>query len=347
MQTSHTRHAPINPPSRREVLLGGGAIALAAASAGARAHQPEGKPQPATTPAAAAQQGAGFYRFMVGSIECFAIGDAGMPGQGSAYPTFGVNATQKEVDALTEANFIPPSGGYSYFNVLLLRSGREVTLVDTGFGTLAGPAGGWLTRTMGTLGVMPADVTSIIFSHLHPDHFGGYTLQDGTRRFPSAKVFLHEREHAFWSGDAPDLSKNGVDATMRTQMVGGAKSTLKAIGDALTLTKQGSEVHSGVTIEEAFGHTPGHQMVRVASGNDQMLMMADLTHHFAISFQRPQWHVAYDTDPAVGATTRRSTLERLASERTLVMGYHTPWPGLGHVRKIGDAFEWTPSAWRW
>lgn len=339
----HARTQTPFQPRRRDVLVGVGAAALAGALVpGTRRAVAEDAPA-----SSAPQQGAGFYRFSVGDITCYSIGDSGMAGKGSAYPLFGANATKDEVDALTLANFIPPETNYSYFNVLLIQTAKDLVLVDTGFGEMVGAAGGWLTRAMANAGFKPADVTKLVFSHLHPDHFGGYRLADGSPRFANAQVYLHAKEREFWAGDAPDLSKNGVDATMRGQMVAGAKATLGAIGDRLTLTKHETEVAPGVTIEDAPGHTPGHQMVRVRSGKDDLVMMADLAHHFAISLQRPHWHVAYDTDPAQGAATRRSALSRLAADKVMVMGYHMPWPGVGHVRASGDAFEWIPSPWQW
>lgn len=347
-------HGPID---RRTALLGTGA-AVVAMGMGQRTHAQAQSPasQDSTTTAprpTAAQQGAGFYRFRVGEVECFAIGDAGLPGQGSSFPTFGSNATKDEVDALTRANFQPASGGYSYFNVLLLRAGRELVLVDTGFGEMVGPNGGWLERTMATLGFAPADVSTLVFSHLHPDHFGGYTRggpgAKAALRFPNARVLLHERELAFWNAENPDLSKNGVDATMRGQMVGGAKATLAAAKDRIVGkgVGDGHEVAPGVRVVEALGHTPGHIMLQVASGDEKLVMISDLVHHYAISFQKPEWFVAFDTDPAQGAATRRRVLGELAKQRTLVMGYHTPWPGVGYVQERDGAFAWVPANWRW
>jgi len=36
-----------------------------------------------------------------------------------------------------------------------------------------------------------------------------------------------------------------------------------------------------------------------------------------------------------------------ASDGTLVLGYHFPWPGLGWVEAAGDAFRFAPMPWRW
>jgi hypothetical protein len=33
----------------------------------------------------------------------------------------------------------------------------------------------------------------------------------------------------------------------------------------------------------------------------------------------------------------------LAADKTLVVAYHFPWPGLGHVAKQGDGFRYFPS----
>lgn len=294
---------------------------------------------------AAAPQGAGYYRFNVGELECFSIGEGGMPGQGSAYPTFGKNASQKDVDELTAANFIPAKGGYSYFNILAVRSGARTALVDVGFGGLAGERAGWLRKGLAAAGINPGDVTDIILSHLHFDHIGLLSSPDNP--FTNAKFYVNEAEKKFWSGEKPDLTKMGIDEAARTQMTGVAKGALANISSKLVDVADGAEIVPGVKVVHAPGHTPGHQMVEVTSAGERLVHIVDLAHHFAISFQRPQWHVAFDTDPEQAVNMRRKVMGALAAERTRVMGYHTPWPGLGNVVAHADAFAWVAEPWRW
>jgi hypothetical protein len=36
-----------------------------------------------------------------------------------------------------------------------------------------------------------------------------------------------------------------------------------------------------------------------------------------------------------------------ANERLQVLGYHFPWPGIGHVEVRGGGFGFVPTPWRW
>jgi hypothetical protein len=40
-------------------------------------------------------------------------------------------------------------------------------------------------------------------------------------------------------------------------------------------------------------------------------------------------------------------LDRVATERTMVMGYHFPFPGLGHVVRQDSAYRWEAAQWVW
>ena len=55
---------------------------------------------------------------------------------------------------------------------------------------------------------------------------------------------------------------------------------------------------------------------------------------------RPLWEFAYDTDPKQSAQTRARALERFATDQTLILSYHFPWPGLGRVTKEGEGYGW-------
>jgi len=49
--------------------------------------------------------------------------------------------------------------------------------------------------------------------------------------------------------------------------------------------------------------------------------------------KNPSWTVAFDTDPALAADTRKKILNELVENRTRVFAYHLPFPGIGHIAK--------------
>jgi hypothetical protein len=79
-----------------------------------------------------------------------------------------------------------------------------------------------------------------------------------------------------------------------------------------------------------------------------LLNAADTVHHHVLMFAHPEWTSAFDSDPKMGAETRRKLLDRAAADGLRVPGYHLPFPGIGHVRTAkSGAFEWLPEPWSW
>lgn len=330
--------------SRRGALGALGALGAAAAMPGvARAQDKAPGAMPPAAPSL--PNGSGFYRFPVGDIEIAVIGDGN--GSMAPHPLFGADRTKEEVEATLKGDFLPPEQIAMTFNVPLLRTPSGVVLIDTGNGHKSRPNSGRLVEHMANLGVKPADVVAVILTHMHGDHFGGLTDAQGNLTFPNAKYYLHRVEYVFWNGAAPDLSGSLLPAEWKPGFIASAAAALKAIESKLEFTDDGTKIVPGVTVEVCPGHTPGHQMVHIASGSSEVLMIADCVHHHSLSLRHPSWHAAFDYDAKKGAATRAKMLDRLASDRTLALSYHMPFPGLGHVRKDGEGYEWVPTAWKW
>ena len=62
-----------------------------------------------------------------------------------------------------------------------------------------------------------------------------------------------------------------------------------------------------------------------------------------MAFERPDWQVMWDHDREQGAQTRARLLDRVATDRVPIAGYHYPFPGVGHVVRDGSAYK-APSA---
>ena len=333
---------------RREALFGLGALAASAAfmRGGAAAVQPAGdKAVMQTKPAEKPQQGAGFYRFKVGEVECYSIGDS--QARMDPFPLWGENASEEAVAAALRASALPAKQNLMHFNVLLMKTGNETWLVDAGNGP-ARAEPGMLMKHLGTLGVKAEDVSGIVLSHLHGDHFAGLMDKDGKLVFTNAKYFLNATECEFWSR-TPDLSKTNLNVDWKKGMIEGAQKTLIALeaSGKLNMVDDGAKLTSGISVKKTGGHTPGHQTVVVESGGKRFEMLADAVHHYVLSFQHPEWHLHFDYDAKEGARARREVLSRVASDESLVMCYHTPWPGVGRVIREGDGFAWMPTVWEW
>lgn len=89
-------------------------------------------------------------------------------------------------------------GGY------LLRSGERVVLIDAGLGEYEDEQwhGGQFLDSLRGLGVTPAEVTDVVFTHLHWDHFG-WATRKGEIVFGNATYRVHRADWAHFV-EAPD-----------------------------------------------------------------------------------------------------------------------------------------------
>jgi len=102
-------------------------------------------------------------------------------------------------------------------------------------------------------------------------------------------------------------------------------------------------VAPGVVVHRTGGHTPGHSVVRVASGGDRLTFAGDAV--FAVGFEHPEWYNGFEHDPEEAARVRVRLLRELAETGGLLVATHLPFPSVGHVAVDGDAFRWVPVFW--
>ena len=293
--------------------------------------------QPAA-PSLAGEQ-AGYYRFKVGAIEALALFDGGFTAPVDASP-FAVGEPAGSVAAGLAEAWLPGEQVQVHFNVLLVRTGGELLMIDAGAGSAFGPAGGKVPAALAAAGVRPGQITGIVLSHAHGDHFGGLLTAEGKPAYPNAKIFVSKREHAFWTGGAPDVSGMAVPDEAKKGSVAGAQAMFAALGDRLELVAGGDRLLDGIELLDTPGHTPGHLAVLISSGRDELLHFVDAAHHHALSFAHPEWRFAYDCDGALAAETRRKLFDRAAADKLLLFGAHMPFPALGRVRKTGNTYDY-------
>lgn len=282
-------------------------------------------PQPAIA------QGGGHQSLKVGEIEIVVLSDGHLE---LAARNLAANTSPATLDlALGAATTVK-----SPTNVTLVRMGQHVALIDVGAGPNFMPTAGKLADSMKEAGIDPASVTKVIFTHGHPDHLWGVIDEfDDSPRFPKADYVISEAEWALWMTGDP-LAK--VPAS-RQNFVPGAVRNLKAIKDRLKLVKPGQEIVPGMTAVDTAGHTQGHISIQIASGRDTLMVLGDALTHPVISFEHPEWRPEADHEPDRAVTTRKALLDRLSTERSRVLGYHLPFPGLGYVERRGPGYTFS------
>ena len=126
-----------------------------------------------------------------------------------------------------------------------------------------------------------------------------------------------------------------------------AKSNLPPIRGRLQLLKPEGEITHGLSLIPAPGHSPAQSAILVSSRNDQLIHMADVAHRSDTGLQHPEWSILFDYDSQEAIQTRKRMLDWVATDRTLVMGYHFAFPAIGHVERSGGAYRWNAYPWAW
>jgi glyoxylase-like metal-dependent hydrolase (beta-lactamase superfamily II) len=221
-------------------------------------------------------------------------------------------------------------------NCLLVRTGDELILIDTGngpklsakereiFGLVEGDT---LLGNLAAVGVRPEEVTMVLLTHLHMDHVGGASHlvpdlpaecggQESVPSFPNARFLVQRRE---WEDALHNRSHMRISYRIEN---------LRPLQDSgrLHLLDGSGEVAPGVSVAVTGGHTPAHQCVFIRSGGETALYAGDICPtpaHF-----RPPYTMAFDMEPYETIQVKADLLHRAARDGWLLFFDHEP------VRKV-------------
>lgn len=271
------------------------------------------------------------FRFSVGRFACIAIHD------GDASYTanrFFINAPAEELDRALRAHGVDPMHIPSPYSGLVIDTGTQRVLVDTGAGGLA-PGTGRLRANLLTAGIAPETIDTVILTHGHPDHLGGTTDAAGNVVFRNARHVISRDEWAYWMSDA-----GGDDATIGPA-VAFVRANLAPLAGQIDLLDPETEIVPGIRALAAPGHTPGQIALAVASEDEELLYISDAALH-PIHLEFPDWYSDYDRDPPRAIATKRQLFAHAAA-RSLVLAFHfAPFPSLGHAVACGAGWRWVP-----
>lgn len=284
-------------------------------------------------------QGASHYRYKLGEFEIIALheGEFSRPLDAS----FVRNAPLEAVQKTLSDSFLPTDKITISFTAVLVNTGSKLVLFDTGFNDNGGPTNGKVVAAMKAAGIEPSMVDVVVLSHFHGDHLQGLRNKAGQIVYPNAEVMVPEQEWAFWMDDgkmsaAPDAMKGAFQ---------GVRRVLAPNAKDVKQFKWGDEIVSGITAVDASGHTPGHTAFVIASGNQKMMYVADVTNTPVLFAANPEWKVMFDMDPDKAVATRKRILDMAAADKLRLCFYHASFPATGFIAKEGAGYRFVPAQW--
>lgn len=232
---------------------------------------------------------------------------------------------------------------------LLLVSEDRKILIDTGngadfvakYGEAAGKkfeqmfavdtSGANLLNSLKKYNVTPDQITDVILTHLHFDHAGGATTDDGhgniVPTFPNATYYVQEenlktarnpnrRERAsYLSPNFEPLIEKGV-----LQVLGGP-----------------AEIAPNISLSISNGHTLGQQNVLISDGKNHLFYCADLiptSTHIKLA-----WVMGYDIQPVVILEEKENILKKASAENWYLFFEHDPYYDAALVKFNGRDYE--------
>ena len=202
-----------------------------------------------------------------------------------------------------------PEGLPASVSAFLLYADGEYILFDAGLGSF----GGQLHKRLNKLGVQADAVKYIYLTHFHLDHIAGLIAKDAdgheVKAFPNAAVYAGRTEYSAWMNH---IEKNELQ-----------KKILGIYQDKLHLFDFDDTLPHGVRAIDAVGHTPGH----TAFQYNELLIIGDLMHGYALQKDHPEINSNYDMDKAKAAESRKRILEYAKQNHLTMAGMHLPPPG--------------------
>jgi glyoxylase-like metal-dependent hydrolase (beta-lactamase superfamily II) len=278
------------------------------------------------------------HRCKLGEFEITTILD-GIATRDGPHPAFGANVDQATAQAHAVANRLPIDKFENGFTPALVNTGSQLILFDTGNGQPRRAEGsGHLRARLADAGYRPEDVDIVVITHGHPDHFLGL-VEDGKPAFPNARVIIGRAEFDFWSRNENVPQHRVQNRELFMKICG-------PLAEQATFIEAGEDVVSGITAVEAHGHSAGHMAYHIESAGARLLLWADVTNHYVMSLQMPEWQFGLDDDRERAVETRKRILDMVTTEKLWVVGFHMPFPAVGYVDGSGGTYRWVPTSYQ-
>jgi glyoxylase-like metal-dependent hydrolase (beta-lactamase superfamily II) len=247
--------------------------------------------------------------------------------------------TQERIDEILDANFLDKNNFQVEQNALVVNTGEKLVLIDTGMGgrKMFGPRSGRLLANLQAAGISPASIDAVALSHAHPDHCWGLVGEDKKPSFPNAQIHIAQADLEFWTDEGK------LNHPVLGGFIGPTRETLLPLRERMVFLKNGQDVVPGVQALSTPGHTVGHTSFVISSQDRTLINIADLAHQYLLTTENPRAEFAFDTDPQQAISSRLRVFDMVAAQKTPIVAYHFPWPGVGNLAKRGDGYRYVPA----
>ena len=203
-------------------------------------------------------------------------------------------------------------------NVFLVenKATGERALIDAGFGN----AKSNLLKALESRRFDPEEIQAVFITHIHPDHVGGLTKQNGKAAFPKAKIYVGRVEYESWEADASRAS---------------LAMHLKPYKGRIVLMDYDKEIKPyGLKPLLYKGHTPGHTVYELTvtkedSKKETILFIGDILHAVDLQVSHPDYCARFDKKINDAVESRKA----IFGKERLCFGAHITYPGAIRVQK--------------
>jgi len=281
------------------------------------------------------------YALRVGDLDVLVVSDGVLP-----LPTSTLATKTHPISraAWLKDMFLPPEALDWPLNVIVIRTGDQVILVDAGLGGQFPdfPRAGQFPQRLKHAGIELSSVTDVVITHMHMDHVGGLLVDEVKSQLsPDVRIHVAAAEVQFW--EAPDFTHTVMPAAVPPVLRATATKFMEQYRDALRIFEDEYEVAPGVLVWRTGGHTPGHSVVRLTSNGERLTFAGDAI--FPPGFDHPDWQNGFEHDPEEAVRVRIRLMQDAAASGELLVATHLPFPSVGRVSADRDAFRYVPVYW--
>jgi glyoxylase-like metal-dependent hydrolase (beta-lactamase superfamily II) len=222
-------------------------------------------------------------------------------------------------------SFLVQSGGLRIVIDTCVGNGKEI------------PMPGWAgleTRFLDHLaeaGFARESIDRVLCTHLHFDHVGWNTFQQGGKwvpTFPNARYLVGADEWAYWKDEEDPFGANSQEQAILPILDAGL----------VDLVESTHEINEEIRLVPTPGHTPGHVSVEIESRGARAVITGDLFHH-PLGFAHPDWTDVADVEGERAYKSRIEFMKSYGDAPVLILGTHFASPTAGKLVSDGDSYR--------